>query len=198
MNAADHEASEPILPDGQFRTAELTNAFRDVLGALKFGTTSGVFAGSQWISYGRTEISVELEKIGKIRVEIQVERLEHRDLLAAPLSKAERVVKAKELLAAGAVYQKGCSEFVCAVLGIAYSQANDLMGTSPPSVGSGPTYNDLEPGDIAGWINTTGSGHVAVYVGEDADHVFIDVREPGAKPRIKNGYYNREVFKAPF
>lgn len=112
-------------------------------------------------------------------------------------SNADRVKKAKALLAAGAVYPRGCSEFVCAVLGIPYRQANDLMGSNPPSVGKGPTYDDLEPGDIAGWIATTGSGHVAVYIGESPDCVFIDVREPGAKPRSKNGYYNHEMFKAP-
>jgi hypothetical protein len=118
-----------------------------------------------------------------------------RELLA--LSKPERVAKAKALLAVGAVYPRGCSEFVCTVLGISYRQANDLMGVNPPSVGAGPKYDQLEPGDIAGWISTTGSGHVAIYVGESPDAVFIDVREPGAKPRSKNGYYNHEVFKAP-
>ncbi|HVJ44290.1 MAG TPA: transglycosylase SLT domain-containing protein [Dongiaceae bacterium] len=113
-------------------------------------------------------------------------------------SKADRVVKAKALLSAGDVYPRGCSEFVCSVLGIPYRQANDLMGNNPPSVGNGPIYNALEPGDIAGWIAVTGSGHVAVYIGEGGDNQFIDVREPGAEPRSKNGYYNHEMFKAPF
>ena len=116
-------------------------------------------------------------------------------ILVSP--KADRVVRAKALLSAGAVYPRGCSEFVCSVLKIPYRQADDLMSNNPPSVGNGPTYNELEPGDIAGWTATTGSGHVAIYIGEGGDNQFIDVREPGAKPRSKNGYYNHEMFKAP-
>lgn len=115
----------------------------------------------------------------------------------AVLSKQSRVVRAKALLEAGDAYPRGCSEFVCSVLGVPYRQANDLMGNNPLSVGSGPIYNALEPGDIAGWIATTGSGHVTVYIGEGGDNQFIDVREPGAKPRSKNGYYNHEMFRAP-
>ncbi|MBB6255216.1 hypothetical protein [Nitrospirillum iridis] len=113
-------------------------------------------------------------------------------------SKADRVNRAKALLSAGAIYPRGCSEFVCAVLAIPYRQANDLMGNAPSTIGTGPIYIDLEPGDIAGWVAEAGSGHVAVYIGEGPDCVFIDVREPGAKPRSKNGYYNHEMFKAPF
>jgi hypothetical protein len=112
-------------------------------------------------------------------------------------TKINRVTKAKALLATGGIYPRGCSELVCAVLEIPYRQANDLMGSNPPSVGNGPVYDDLEPGDIAGWIATTGSGHVAVYVGEAPDCVFIDVREPGATPRSKNEYYDHEMLKAP-
>jgi hypothetical protein len=113
-------------------------------------------------------------------------------------SKADRIVRAKSLLSAGDVYPRGCSEFVCSVLEIPFRQANDLMGNNPPSIGNGPTYDALEPGDIVGWTATTGSGHVAIYIGEGGDKQFIDVREPGSKPRSKNGYYNHEMFKAPF
>ena len=110
--------------------------------------------------------------------------------------RAERVAEAKRLLAAGAVYPRGCSEFVCAVLGIAHELANDLMGSAPTSIGARPPYTGLQPGDIAGWVNQTGMGHVAVYIGESDAVAFIDVREPGARPRSKNGYYDRELFKS--
>ena len=126
----------------------------------------------------------------------QVDDIDTKSSELVVLSKESRVVRAKALLKAGDAYPRGCSEFVCSVLGIPYRQANDLMGNNPPSVGNGPIYNALEPGDIAGWIATTGSGHVAVYIGEGGDNQFIDVREPGAKPRSKNGYYNHEMFKA--
>lgn len=108
----------------------------------------------------------------------------------------ERVAEAKRLLAAGKTYPKGCSEFVCAVLGVSYQTANELMGSNPTSLGSKPPYNDLTPGDIAGWVNEGGMGHVTVYIGESDSAVFIDVREPGAKPRSKNGFYDREIFKS--
>lgn len=108
----------------------------------------------------------------------------------------ERVAEAKRLLAAGKTYPKGCSEFVCAVLGVSYQTANELMGSNPTSLGSKPPYDDLKPGDIAGWVNEGGMGHVTVYIGESDSIVFIDVREPGAKPRSKNGFYDREIFKS--
>lgn len=115
---------------------------------------------------------------------------------SSPRAGTERVAEARRLLAEGRVYPRGCSEFVCAVLGIPYQLANDLMGDSPTSVGGRPPYPNLQPGDIAGWVNLAGSGHVAVYIGESDAAAFIDVREPGAKPRSKNGFYDRELFKS--
>lgn len=111
-------------------------------------------------------------------------------------SHVERVAEAKRLLAEGKVYPRGCSEFVCAVLGISYQVANDLLGTAPTSVGARPPYDALSLGDIVGWKNDTGMGHVAVYVGESDAVAFIDVREPGVKPRSKNGFYDHELFKS--
>lgn len=143
-------------------------------------------------------ILVELENLGRIKVDFKIAQSTPAlkpDFM--PLTKADVVKKAKELFRLNDTYPRGCSEFVCKVLGIGYQQANDLMGKDPKSVGSGPDYPDLEPGDIAGWISTTGPGHVAVYIGEGGNNAFIDVREPGAKPRSKNGYYNHEMFKAP-
>ncbi len=108
----------------------------------------------------------------------------------------QRIAEAKRLLKEGKTYSKGCSEFVCQVLGVPYEVANDLIGEGASSVGSRPPYNGLAPGDIAGWTNDTGMGHVAVYVGESDQLAFIDVREPGAKPRSKNAYYDHELFKS--
>jgi hypothetical protein len=103
---------------------------------------------------------------------------------------AARVKKAKELLAAGAKYPKGCSGFVCDVLGIPWEAANELMGASPPSVGDNNNYTGLAPGDIAGWKTSAGSGHVTVYVGESGMK-FIDVRTENEVPRkVGNGYGN--------
>lgn len=89
-------------------------------------------------------------------------------------SLADRVQRAKGLLNAGAVYVKGCSEFVCDVLGIPWEDANSLMGTNPKSIGKDNTYNGVAPGDVVGWKASSGNGHVAIYVGE-VNQKFIDV-----------------------
>lgn len=105
-----------------------------------------------------------------------------------PLSREDRVKKAKDLLATGDKYTQGCSGFVTAVLGIPWEAANDLMGVSSTSVGDNNNYSGLTPGDIAGWKADSGSGHVTVYVGENGTK-FIDVRSEGEAPRkIGNGY----------
>jgi hypothetical protein len=108
-----------------------------------------------------------------------------------------RVTTAKQLLAAGATYPQGCSEFVCKVLGIPWEDANSLMGGSPTLVGDNNTYPGLVLGDVVGWKVGGGSGHVAIYIGE-AGTKFIDVRQPGATPRsVANGYGNgRPLFKS--
>ena len=110
---------------------------------------------------------------------------------------ADLVQTARALLAAGASYPKGCSEFVCAVLGIAWQNANSLMGDNPTPVGDNNNYNGLNPGDVAGWKADGGSGHVAIYVG-DPGQKFIDVRSEGDSPRsVGNGYgMSRPVFKS--
>ena len=143
-------------------------------------------------------VELRHESFGSVRLDFGKDLLaaaEWDQLLAARTGVA-RVAEAKRLLARGDVYPRGCSEFVCAVLGVDYELANELMGHFPTSVGSAPPYPGLTPGDVAGWKNSAGSGHVAIYIGEDADHMFVDVREPGAKPRVKNGFYDHELFKS--
>lgn len=132
----------------------------------------------------------------KAKASASVEPLVEWDLLSNVRPRNERVAEAKRLLAEGKVYPRGCSEFVSAVLGVPYEVANDLMGAAPTSVGSRPPYPSLTPGDIAGWTNAAGMGHVTVYIGESDAIAFIDVREPGARPRSKNGFYDRELFKS--
>lgn len=179
--------------------ADLVKIFESVMESIASSPMSPLFSVPPQPEPAHLNILVELETIGRIQVDMRLgDSAPSANKLTPLTSKADRVKKAKDLLKANATYPKGCSEFVCAVLGIAYQQANDLMGENPTSVGSGPAYPDLEPGDIAGWVNTTGSGHVAVYIGEGGSNVFIDVREPGAKPRSKNGFYDHEMFKAPF
>ena len=110
---------------------------------------------------------------------------------------SSRVSRAKELLAAPRDYPKGCSEFICEVLGLPWEDANSLMGEAPVYVGDNNNYQTLVPGDIVGWKVSGGSGHVAVFVGESGQK-FIDVREPGARPRaVVNGYGGgRALFKS--
>lgn len=113
------------------------------------------------------------------------------------LVESPRVQKAKELLDQAAVYPNGCSDFVCKVLGIPHENANALMGASPTYIGDNFQYPGLVPGDIVGWTVGGGQGHVAMYVGEPGKK-FIDVKEPGAKPRpVIRGYGNgRPLFKS--
>ena len=108
----------------------------------------------------------------------------------------DRVAKAKALLAAAAVYPRGCSEFVCAVLGIGWRDANSLMGEEPVSVGTNNVYHNVSPGDILGWKTPGGHGHVGVYVGEPG-MALIDVHQDNEKPRsLVNGYGPTEVFRS--
>jgi hypothetical protein len=117
--------------------------------------------------------------------------------LLLPRSPSDRVQKAKDLLAEAKVYSQGCSGFVCDVLGIPWESANDLMGTNPKAVGDNNSYQGLQPGDIAGWTSSSGSGHVTVYVGEPGMK-FIDVRSENERPRkVGNGYGNgRPLYKS--
>jgi hypothetical protein len=128
-----------------------------------------------------------------------------RGRLGRPRTAANVVANAKQLLSDGNTYPKGCSEFVCAVLGIGYKVAKDIMGSGADvdgnSIGSAPDYTSASAGDICGWlqadaISSPPADHVTVYIGE-ADAKFIDVRSPGNKPRaLKNGYGDQQVWKA--
>jgi len=145
---------------------------------------------------GPVSVKLSLEKVGTIELNYSIEERVTWEILDSPRTGADRVREAERLLKAGAVYPKGCSEFVCAVLGIPYELANDLMGKSPVSQGSRPPYKDLSEGDVAGWVNLAGSGHVAIFIKNDDNRMFIDVREPGAKPRAKSAYYDHELFES--
>lgn len=112
-------------------------------------------------------------------------------------SKPDRVAKAKELLSLGKVYEKGCSEFVCEVLGIGYELANSLMKNNDTPIGKDGTYHGVEAGDICGWVNSGGKGHVAVYIGEQ-DMIFIDANEQTKPRKVKRGWgSSQEVYKSP-
>jgi hypothetical protein len=123
--------------------------------------------------------------------------------IARSLKAADVVANAKQLLKDGKKYPKGCSEFVCAVLGIGYKVAEDIMGAGADvdgnSIGTGPDYSNVNAGDICGWLKedaTSGDAHVTVYIG-DKDAKFIDVKGPGNTPRaLTNGYGPQQVWKA--
>lgn len=105
-----------------------------------------------------------------------------------------RVGKAKELLAAGATYPKGCSGFVSAVLGIAWEDAKSLLGDSPTFVGKDNVYTGLTPGDVVGLKGSP--AHIAIFIGEPGQK-FIDVPDENEKPRkVKNGYGDKELYKS--
>jgi hypothetical protein len=115
---------------------------------------------------------------------------------SAALAEHPRVTKAKQLLAAGATYPRGCSDFVAAVLEISWENANALMGDNPTNGGVNGSYPGLMPGDVAGWKNPTGHGHVAIYVGE-AGTKFIDVRDENQAARaLMYGYGDQQVYKS--
>ena len=59
----------------------------------------------------------------------EVERSQYLD--AAAIAEHARVTRAKQLLADGGTYLRGCSDFVVAVLGIPWEDANALMGDTP-------------------------------------------------------------------
>jgi hypothetical protein len=70
---------------------------------------------------------------------------------------------------------------------------NDLMGKNPVEVEAG--FKNLKPGDIVGWKSATGSGHVAIYIGE-GDKVFIDVKGENEKPRTVKSYGDQKLYKS--
>lgn len=89
-----------------------------------------------------------------------------RHLDAVAIAEHARVARAKQLLADGVTYPRGCSDFVVAVLGITWEDANALMGDNPTNGGKDGNYPNLSPGDVAGWKNADGHGHVAIYINE--------------------------------
>lgn len=143
-----------------------------------------------------TSVKLTLNKVGTIELNFLPSGFQSWEILNSPRTGAERVAEAERLLKEGKVYPRGCSEFVCAVLGIPYELANDLMGATPVSKGKKPPYPGLVEGDVVGWKKSVGSGHVAIYIKNDTNRMFIDVQEPGATPRAKNGFYDHELFKS--
>ncbi|MFO0943057.1 MAG: hypothetical protein U0930_20155 [Pirellulales bacterium] len=115
--------------------------------------------------------------------------------MQSTISLGERVKKAKDLLAQGTPWPRGCSAFVCLLLDIDWQDANSLMGDNPKYVGKDGNYTQLVSGDIVGWKKTGGHGHVAVYIGEP-EVTFIDVNGEGASPRRVRSYGDQEVYKS--
>ena len=112
-----------------------------------------------------------------------------------------RVRRAYELYENGRIYRRGCSEFVSEVLKIPWRSANSLMSNAPGSIGVSPHYrlDGVSPGDVLGWRSgdaPDGVAHVCIYVGAE-DCMFMDVRNPGARPRKRtSGYGRQELFKS--
>lgn len=110
---------------------------------------------------------------------------------------ADRAAKAKELFDAQGSYPKGCSQFVCAVLGIPYELAKTLMGTDPKEIND---WSTITTGAIVGWQKPSGPfDHVSVYV-DDGTSKFIDVRQPAdaqvpnPKPRRLKSYGPQKLY----
>jgi len=112
-----------------------------------------------------------------------------------------RLRRAFELYEKRRVYRRGCSEFVSEVLKIPWRSANSLMGKDPESIGVSPHYrlDKVSPGDVLGWRPgdaPDGVAHVCIYIGT-IDCMFMDVRNPGARPRKRtSGYGRQELFKS--
>ena len=106
-----------------------------------------------------------------------------------------RVTEARRILQLGKVHPQGCSELVAGALGTEWENANTQMGDFPTLVGEHGRYEGLMPGDVVGWKNRSGSGHVAIYVGDPGKR-FIDVRSPGARPRQLNSYGPQKIYKS--
>lgn len=147
----------------------------------------------------RFRCAAEIPNVSKLELEFELGApADHamKAALAPFVAGAERVKKAKQLLTAGKAYAQGCSGFVCDVLGIDWEDANSLLGSSPTHAGANNSYPTLRPGDVVGWKVDGGSGHVAIYVGEDGQK-FIDVRSPNDTPRsVGNGYGPQAVYKS--
>lgn len=120
---------------------------------------------------------------------------------ARDIAARDRVARAYELYERRAVYRRGCSEFVSEVLQIPWRSADSLMGAFPRGIGVWPRYglDRVAPGDVLGWRSSDspdGVAHVCIYIGAQ-DCMFMDVRNPGSRPRKRTGGYGRqELFKS--
>ena len=115
--------------------------------------------------------------------------------IVCSFSQNDRVATAISLLNGGESYGQGCSHFVATVLGIDWESANSIMGSNPTYVGINNTYSGLNPGDVVGWPSS-GSGHVAIYIGETPNKRFIDVKSNGLTPRYLHGYGPNKLYKS--
>lgn len=137
---------------------------------------------------------------------LRTRRSETSALVLDTLTGPQRVARAKLLLNEGKTYPQGCSGFVCDVLQITYRQAKEIMSgsnTAANSIGKQPNYGNVSPGDVCGWLkaddaNDPKEDHVTIWIGEEPDIRFIDVRSPGSKPRkLGNGYeLNQTLWKS--
>lgn len=117
------------------------------------------------------------------------------DESSIPIS--DRAAKAKELYDAQGTYPRGCSQFVCAVLGIPFELAKALMGADPEEI---VDWSTVPAGAIVGWQKPNGPfDHVSVYV-NDGSSKYIDVRQPAdpqtpsPKPRRLGSYGAQKLY----
>jgi hypothetical protein len=111
-----------------------------------------------------------------------------------PKDPANIVARAIKLWQEKGIYPRGCSDFVCVVLGIGWENANSLLALEGTEIAIG-NFVTIGVGSILGWPNPGGNGHVAVYVNQPT-FKFIDVQSwgPQAHPRTLNGYGNQKIY----
>jgi cell wall-associated NlpC family hydrolase len=98
------------------------------------------------------------------------------------MSKADYQVARQKV---GSIYPKGCSQFVCEVLGVAYKQ------TSGWTQGEAVDKSDLAAGDVVGWKEQP--GHVAIFDGSQ----FIYV--PGCNQAVKiSSTLGRQLYRMKY
>lgn len=201
-SAARRAVKTTIAAAGRGSAAQIETLLR--AGAEELNRSVGTSLAGSGGRLKKGRVAINLANVGSVELEVEMdyaadralESLGEWEVLDNPRAVADRVAVARRLLAENRVYPQGCSEFVCAVLGIPWRSANDLMGNPTNNLGARPPYASLSPGDVAGWVIPGGSGHVAIYTGEAGDRMFIDVRAPGDRPRAKNGYWNHDLFKS--
>ena len=92
----------------------------------------------------------------------------------------------------GLVYAQGCSGFICKLLNASWKSANSFRQGS--SIGSNGQYR-VNAGEVVGWHTSSGSGHVAVYIGGG---LFMDVPGPNNRCRTLRSYGGQEVFRMDY